>query len=86
MLLFMSHILSFVSILHAVSYSLFPVACWDNMWRDVAFMSLGVIAESVTSSLASNFSADSITPRQIMCFSYAYYRDYWSIKKNIIYL
>lgn len=84
MLLFMSHTLSFASILHATSYSLFPVACWDNARRDVAFMSLGVIAESVTSSLASNFSADGITPRQIMHFSYAHYRDHRSIEKNII--
>lgn len=59
-LLFMSHIFPFVSIFHATSYSLFLAACWDNARRDVAFMSLGVIAESVTSSLASNFSADDI--------------------------
>jgi len=83
-LLFMSHTLSFVSILHATSYSLFPVACWDNARRDVAFMSLGVIAESVTSSLASNFSADDITPRQICTFRSL--RDHRSIKKDIIYL
>jgi len=47
-------------------------------------MSLGVIAESVTSSLASNFSADGITPRQICTFRSL--RDHGSIKKDIIYL
>lgn len=84
-LLFMSHILSFVSIFHITSYSLFPVACWDNARHDVVFMSLGVIAESVTSSLASNFSADGITPRQIMHLSYAHYRDHRSIEKDVFY-
>lgn len=33
----------------AISYSLFPVACQDNARRDVAFMSVRVIAESVIS-------------------------------------
>jgi len=64
------HELSFVSILHDTSYSLFLVACWDNARRDVAFMSLGVITESVTSSLVSNFSVDRIMPRQITHFSH----------------